>query len=80
MMQEKDAMYKIIMIVGTIMVVGGWVAYGVWRYKINLEEKKNPTPKPRSEHLEKVQKSFDDYAKKMGEYKRKSYERDEENR
>ncbi len=79
MMQEKDAMYKIIMIVGTLMVVGGWIAYGVWRYKTNLEEKKNPTPKPRSEHLEKVQKSFDDYAKKMGEYKRKPYERDEKN-
>lgn len=72
-------MYKIIMIVGTIMVVGGWIAYGVWRYKISLDEKKNPTPKPRSEHLEKTQKSFDDYAKKMAEYKLKPYERDEKN-
>ena len=72
-------MYKIIMIVGTIMVVGGWITYGIWRYKISLDEKKNPAPKPRSEHLEKVQNSFKDYAKKMAEYKRKPYERDEKN-
>jgi hypothetical protein len=69
-------MYKIVMIVGTIMVVGGWIAYGVWRYKIHLDEKKNPAPKQRSEHLEKVQKSLDEYAKKMAEYKRKPYERE----
>jgi hypothetical protein len=60
LIQEKKAMYKIIMIVGTIAVVGGWIAYGVWRY----------------EHLEKVQKSFDEYAKKMTDYKRKPYERE----
>jgi len=73
-------MYKIIMIVGTTIVAGGWIAYGVWRYKTHLDEKKNPKPKPRSEHLEKVQKSFDEYAKKMANYKRKTYERDEEKR
>jgi len=69
--------YKIIMIVGTIVVVAGWIAYGVWRYKTRIEEKKNPKPRRSSEHLGKVQKSFDEYAKKMANYKRKTYERDE---
>jgi len=70
-------MYKIIMIVGTTVVVGGWIAYGVWRLRTHLDEKKNPKPKQRSEHLQNVQKSFEDYAKKMAEYKRKPYEREE---
>ncbi len=69
-------MYKIIMVVGTIIVVGGWIAYGVWRYKTNLEEKRNPKPKRTSEHLQKVQKSFDEYTKKMANYKKKPYERE----
>ena len=69
-------MYKIIMITGTIIVVGGWIAYGVWRYKTHLDEKKNPKPRQKSEHLQEVQKSFDDYAKKMANYKRKTYERE----
>lgn len=60
-------------IVGAIIVVGGWIAYGIWRYRTYLQEKKEPEKK--TEHLDKVRKSFEEYTKKMAEYKLKPYER-----
>ena len=60
-------------IVGAIIVAGGWIAYGIWRYKTYQEEKNEPERK--TEHLDKVRKSFEEYTKKMGEYKLKPYER-----
>lgn len=63
----------IILIAGAILVALGWVAYGIWQYKIYQEEKKEPNKK--TEHLEKVKKSFEDYTKKIAEYKLKPYER-----
>jgi uncharacterized membrane-anchored protein YhcB (DUF1043 family) len=65
-------------IAGAIIVAGGWIAYGIWRYKIYQEEKKEPGRK--TEHLEKVKKSFEDYTKKMEEYKLKPYERKKEDK
>jgi flagellar basal body-associated protein FliL len=65
----------IILIAGVIIVALGWVAYGIWWYKVQQEEKKQPNKK--TEHLEKVKKSFEEYTKKMGEYKLKPYERKE---
>ena len=64
--------YKIL-IFAAIIVAGGWIAYGIWRYKIYLEEKREPERK--TEHLEKVKRSFEEYTKKMEEYKLKPYER-----
>ena len=71
-----DIMY-IILIAGVVMVAGGWIAYGIWWYKVQQEEKKEPGRK--TEHLEKVKKSFEDYTKKMAEYKLKPHERKEKN-
>jgi flagellar basal body-associated protein FliL len=62
-------------IVGAIIVALGWVAYGIWWYKERQEEKKQPEKK--TEHLNKVKKSFEEYTRKMGEYKLKPYERKE---
>jgi uncharacterized membrane-anchored protein YhcB (DUF1043 family) len=62
-------------IIGLILVALGWVAYGIWWYKVQREEKKQPNKK--TEHLDKVKKSFEEYARKMGEYKLKPYERKE---
>ena len=67
-----DLTYKIL-IAGAIIVALGWVAYGIWWYRIQQEEKKEPEKK--TEHLEKVKKSFEEYTKKMAEYKLKPYER-----
>ncbi len=63
----------IVVIVGVIIVAAGWIAYGIWRYKTYLREKDEPERK--TEHLEKVKKSFEEYTKKMAEYKLKPYER-----
>ncbi len=65
--------YKIL-IAGAVIVALGWIAYGIWWYKVQQEEKKQPVKK-KTEHLEKVKKSFEEYAKKIGEYKLKPYER-----
>lgn len=69
-----DITYKIL-IAAVIIVIVGWIAYGIWWYRVLQEEKKQPNKK--TEHLEKVKKSFEDYAKKMAEYKLKPHERKE---
>jgi len=66
-------MFKIL-IPAAIIVAIGWIAYGIWRIKTYRDEKNKP--KGTTEHLQKVKKSFDDYAKKMGKYKRKPYQRE----
>jgi predicted negative regulator of RcsB-dependent stress response len=62
-------------IVGAVIIALGWIGYGIWWYKEQQEEKKQPNKK--TEHLEKVKKSFEDYAKKVAEYKLKPHERKE---
>jgi uncharacterized membrane-anchored protein YhcB (DUF1043 family) len=69
-----DVTYKILLAAVGILIVG-WIAYGIWWYIIQREEKKQPNKK--TEHLEKVKKSFEEYTKKMAEYKLKPYERKE---
>jgi hypothetical protein len=61
------SLYKIVMIVGVIVVAAGWIAYAIWDYKMRQEEKKQP-PK-HSERLEKTHNELSDWAKKMAEYK-----------
>ena len=67
-------MFKIIIITAVVMLAIAWIAYGIWRYRIYLSEKDGT--KPTTEHLEKVKKSFEDYTKKLKDYKRKPYERE----
>ena len=67
-----DITYKILL-AAIIVVIVGWIGYGIWWYRVLQEEKKQPNKK--TEHLEKVKKSFEDYTKKMAEYKLKPYEK-----
>ena len=69
-----DITYKILLAAIGIVVVG-WIADGIWWYKVLQEEKKEPEKK--TEHLDKVKKSFEEYTKKMAEYKLKPHERKE---
>ena len=55
----------------------GWIVYGIWLYKERKEEEKMPEEEKKTEHLKKVKSSFEDYAKKMAEYKLKPHERKE---
>jgi heme/copper-type cytochrome/quinol oxidase subunit 2 len=59
--------YAIFMIVGLIVVAGGWIAYFVWDYKQRKEEALQP--KPQSARLQKTKSEVSDWAKKMAEFK-----------
>jgi hypothetical protein len=59
--------YGIVMIIGLILVGGGWIAYFIWDYRMRQEEARQP--KPRSEQLKKTQSEVSDWAKKMAEFK-----------
>ena len=59
--------YAIFMIVGLIVVVGGWTAYIIWDYKQRQEEAKQP--KPQSAKLQKTRSEVSDWAKKIAEFK-----------
>jgi heme/copper-type cytochrome/quinol oxidase subunit 2 len=59
--------YGIFMIVGLVVVVGGWAAYLIWDYKQRKEEEKQP--KQRGERLVKTRNEVADWAKKMAEFK-----------
>lgn len=59
--------YGIFMIVGVIVVGGGWVAYWLWDRKLQKEEEKEPPKK--SERLQKTHSEVSDWAKKMANFK-----------
>jgi len=59
--------YAIFMIVGVIVVAGGWIAYFLWDRKQRKEEAQQP--KPQSEKLLKTKSEVSDWAKKMAEFK-----------
>ena len=61
-------MYKIFMIIGVIVVVGGWIAYGIYEYKMRQEEKKQP--KKSSARLQKSRGEVSDWAKQMASFKK----------
>ena len=68
-------MFKTIWITAAVILAFGWIIYGVWRIIDYLQEKKRP--KPTTKHLQQIKKSFDEYAKKMEDYKKPTYKRDE---
>lgn len=68
----------IFLIVGFTIVALGWIAYGIWRLKEHIEEKKNPElkdEKETTEHLKQVKSGFEDYMEKMKEFEKKTYDR-----
>jgi Tfp pilus assembly protein PilO len=69
-----EAMAKIVIIVLAIAVALGWGAYGIYVLWDRYQEKRQPKAKPK--HLEEVKKSFEDYAKQLADFKRKTYDRD----
>ncbi len=61
-------MFWTVMIIGTVLVGGGWIAYGIYDYKMRQEEKKQP--KVRSERLQKTHGEMADWAKKMAAFQK----------
>ncbi|MHC4647627.1 MAG: hypothetical protein ACYTBJ_19345 [Planctomycetota bacterium] len=68
-------MFKTIWLTAAIVVGMGWIAYGIWRIIERLREKRRP--KPTTKHLGNVRKSFDEYTKKMENYKKPTYKRED---
>ena len=66
-------MFKIIIISAIVILAIGWIAYGAWRIKTYFDEKGKP--EPTTKHLQTKRKSFEEYTKKLADYKRKPYER-----
>jgi hypothetical protein len=69
--REKDVMFKILWLTAAGILAIGWIIYGVWRLIENYREKRRP--KPTTKHLGEVKKSFDDYTKKLADFKKPTY-------
>ena len=68
-------LFWILLISAAAVVAVGWIAYGIWEWRMRKLEKEQP--KQRSERYEKAQDSVSDYAKKLAEFKKPTYKRDD---
>lgn len=64
-----------IFLIGFGLIALGWIAYGLWEYKLRREEKQIPPDQKggtrvKSEKLREAEKTFEDYVKKMAEFKK----------
>jgi len=60
--------YKVFMIIGVVLVAGGWIAYAIWDYRLRQEEKKHP--KKHATRLNKTKGEVSDWAKQMAAFKK----------
>ena len=66
-----------ILIVGGAVLVGlGWIAYAIWEWHLNKMEKEQPKVM-QSEKLTQTQNQMADYAKKLAEFKKPTYKRED---
>jgi Tfp pilus assembly protein PilO len=68
-------LFWIIIIISAAVVGLGWIAYLIWDWRQNKLEKQ--MPKQRSERYNQATNSVADYAKKLAEFKKPTYKRDE---
>ncbi len=69
-----DLFWKII--IASAVVVGvGWIAYAIWEWRQNKLEQSQP--KVRSERYQQASSSVADYAKKLAEFKKPVYKRED---
>ncbi len=61
--------------IAVAILVIGWIAYGIWEYKMRQEEKR--TPREASEKLKKSREAFAEYLKKMETFKKPEQKPDE---
>lgn len=68
-------LFWIIIIASAALVGLGWIVYGIWNWRMNkLEEQR---PKQRSERYRQATNSVADYAKKLAEFKKPTYKKDD---
>jgi predicted negative regulator of RcsB-dependent stress response len=68
-------LFWIIIIISACLVVLGWIAYLIWDWRQNKLEKQ--MPRQRSERYTQATNSVADYAKKLAEFKKPTYKRDD---
>lgn len=66
--------WMLLILAGAVVVVG-WIAYGIWEWRMRKAEKEQP--KERSERYQQATDSVSDYAKKLAEFKKPTYKRDD---
>jgi hypothetical protein len=71
---HMDLFWKI-MIASAVLVGLGWIAYGIWDWRERKLEKEQP--KARSEKYQQASSSVADYAKKLAEFKKPTYKRED---
>jgi predicted negative regulator of RcsB-dependent stress response len=64
-----------LLIAGAAAVVVGWIGYGIWEWRERKLEKEQP--KQRSEKYQQATSAVSDYAKKLAEFKKPTYKRDD---
>jgi hypothetical protein len=64
-----------LLILAAAAVVVGWVAYVIWEWRMRKIEASQP--KQRSEKYQQATDSVSDYAKKLAEFKKTTYKRDD---
>ena len=68
-------LFWIIIIISACVVGLGWIAYLIWDWRMNKLEKQ--MPKQRSERYTQATNSVADYAKKLAEFKKPTYKRED---
>jgi predicted negative regulator of RcsB-dependent stress response len=64
-----------LLILAAAVVVVGWIGYGIWEWRERKLEKEQP--KQRSEKYQQATSAVSDYAKKLAEFKKTTYKRDD---
>ncbi len=68
-------LFWMLLIIAAGVVVRGWIAYGIYEYRERKLEKQRP--KERSERYKEATNSMAEYAKKLAEFKKPAYKRDD---
>ena len=61
-------MFWKVMISLIVIMALSWAAYAIWNHMEDIKEKNEP--KRKTEHLEQIQKSFEEYTKKVASFKK----------
>ena len=69
-------MFRKVWIIAAAVLALCWAAYGIWTMIERRREKRRP--KPTTKRQQQAKQSFEEYVKKMKEYKKPIYKRDDE--
>jgi hypothetical protein len=68
--------FWILIIAGAVLVGLGWIGYAIWEWHLRKMEKEQPT-EMKSEKLVQTQNQMSEYAKKLAEFKKPTYKRED---